>query len=98
MSSRLSANGCQASPSSAQRRTAGPDTVPGEPPTQIGGGGRRGGRGGEGGPAEAVYGALYSGKSLAPAPLIARGEMCLTRPRAPHGRRRGTHPAPRPPP
>src|SRR5262249_39638075 len=45
MSSRLSPSGCHASPSSAQRRTAGLETAPGAPPTQIGGCGRCAGRG-----------------------------------------------------
>src|SRR6059036_362265 len=44
MSARLRASGCQASPSSATRRSAGAEIAPGSPPTQIGGWGAWAGR------------------------------------------------------
>src|SRR5262249_5782561 len=72
MSSRLSPNGCHASPSSAQRRTAGDDTAPGAPPTQIGGCGRCAGRGENVAPLKLAELPRDSGTSAAHAALVAR--------------------------
>ena len=81
MSSRPSPSGCQASPSSAHRRTAGPETAPGAPPTQIGGCGTCSAGARRWRPLKLTYSPLYSGTSAGPGRLD-RADVVVAQPAA----------------
>jgi len=71
-SARLRARGCHASPSSATRRSAADEIVPGKPPTQIGGCGACAGRGANVAPEKVMYLPVKLGWSALQAALITR--------------------------